>query len=159
MKGRTIDAWTEEQWMHEQKNNGCMKRRTMNAWTEEKWMHEKMNNECMNRRTMDAWKDKQTMNAWKSEQQMHEKTNNECMNRRTMDTWIEEQWMHEQIKEHLYGQKVGLLAKIILCGLRLGYMMQLCCIQHERCIMIDRVAQTKTLFRATFWGCIQLSFG
>ena len=25
--------------------------------------------------------------------------------------------------------------------------------------MIDRVAHTKTLFHATFWSCIQLSFG
>ena len=39
------------------------------------------------------------------------------------------------------------------------YTMQLCCIQHEKCIMIDRVAHTKTLFHATFWSCIQLSFG
>ena len=48
---------------------------------------------------------------------------------------------------------------LIPCNLlRLGYTMQLCCIQHERCIMTDRVAHTKTLFHATFWSCIQLQF-
>ena len=43
--------------------------------------------------------------------------------------------------------------------LKMGYTMQLRCIRHESCIMIDPVGHTKTLFHATLWSCIQLSFG